>query len=543
MPSAPAPDADRSLAHRLAELDRIGAALSQEKNLERLLEHILLAAQQITRAEGGTLYRLRPEARDELRFEIIRNEKLGIAMGGTTGVNVPFPPLALRDAAGQPNLSTVAAYAALKGRTVAIADAYTEAGFDFSGTKAIDLKNGYRSQSFLTVPMKNHEADVIGVLQLINARDPGTGGIRAFDADDIRLAESLASQAATVLTNRLLLLQLEGLFESFIGLLNQAIDEKSPYTAGHCQRVPILTMMLAEAAHRTRTGPLAEWSMTDADRYELRIAGLLHDCGKVATPVHVVDKATKLQTIFDRIELVDTRFELLKRDAELAHLRTRDASHPDPDAPLRARLAEIEDDRNFLRTCNRGTELMRATDQLRVRAIAKKYRWASPAGETCDCLSEDEIANLTIPAGTLTPKERQIINHHVTITIKMLESLPWPKHLQHVPEYAGGHHERMDGRGYPRGLTRDQLSIPARIMGIADIFEALTARDRPYKEGKTLSEALHILGRLRLDGGIDPDLFDIFVRERVYLAYAAHHMDPKQIDPVDVAKIPGYSGD
>ena len=276
--------------------------------------------------------------------------------------------------------------------------------------------------------------------------------------------------------------------------------------------------------------------MSDKDRYELKIAGLLHDCGKVTTPVHVVDKATKLQTIHDRIEQVDTRFEVIKRDAEIARLRTQD------EPAYRARLQEIEADREFLRACNIGVEAMSTADRERVHDISCKYRWTNPGGREVDFLTTDEIENLTIPAGTLTPAERRVINHHIEVTIKMLEALPWPRDLKNVPEYAGGHHERMDGKGYPRGLTRDQMSVQARIMGIADIFEALTARDRPYKKGKTLTESLQILGQMKLNGHVDPDLFDIFVRERVYLRYAQQFMDPAQIDAVDVSRIPGYTG-
>jgi hypothetical protein len=298
-----------------------------------------------------------------------------------------------------------------------------------------------------------------------------------------------------------------------------------------------LTMLLAEAVHEANAGPLALWHLTDLDRHELKIAALLHDCGKVTTPVHVVDKATKLQTLFDRINLVDTRFEVVRRDAEIAALRAGDV------AGLPAKFAEIDADRAFLRTSNTGGEAMSPADQERVRAIAKKYHWRNPAGEEVDFLSADELENLTIRAGTLTSAERQVINHHIVVTIQMLEALPWPKHLMNVPEYAGGHHERMDGKGYPRGLKRDQMSVQARIMGIADIFEALTARDRPYKPGKTLTESLQILGKMRLDGHIDPDLFDIFIRSRVYERYATDYLDPAQVDPVDVTKIPGYSGD
>jgi hypothetical protein len=310
------------LLPRLTELNQIGIALSREKDIDCLLEAILVAAQKITNADGGTLYRIDQE-RGELRFEIVRTRSLDIALGGTTGREVPFYPVKLYDAAGRPNKSMVAAYAVLNDCTVNIADAYTEQGFDFSGTRSFDGKTGYRSQSFLTVPMKNHDDEFIGVLQLINAKDRSTGAIVPFSEADQHLAESLPSQAVVALTNRMLINQLEELFESFINLINAAIDDKSPYTGGHCQRVPTLTMLLAEAAHRTKLGPLKDWSMSERDRYELKIAGLLHDCGKITTPVHVVDKATKLQTIYDRIGVVDTRFEVPKRDAEAQALKAK----------------------------------------------------------------------------------------------------------------------------------------------------------------------------------------------------------------------------
>ena len=210
------------------------------------------------------------------------------------------------------------------------------------------------------------------------------------------------------------------------------------------------------------------------------------------------------------------------------------------DAQLVAGIREIESDRDFLRRANIGSEAMKDEDIARVKAIAARYRWRNGEGERADFLTEEEVRNLTIRSGTLTAEERQIINHHIEVTIQMLESLPWPRHLKNVPEYAGGHHERMDGKGYPRGLTRDQMSVQARVMGIADIFEALTAKDRPYKRPMKLSEALHILGKFRLNGHIDPDLFDVFVRKQVYLRYAETFLDPEQIDMVDLSAIPGY---
>jgi HD-GYP domain-containing protein (c-di-GMP phosphodiesterase class II) len=522
---------DADLGERLEKLNLIGASLSAERDINRLLELILAAAKSITGADGGTLYRV---AEDKtLRFEIVRTTSLRYYLGGTSGNPVPFYPIQLyRD--GEPNHSMVAAHAALTGKTVNIADAYGAEGFDFSGTRAFDAKTGYRSKSFLTVPMRNHEHETIGVLQLINAADPRSGEIVAFSASDQRLAESLASQAAIVLSNRQLINQLEQLFESFINLINSAIDEKSPYTGAHCQRVPQLTMMLAEAVNDTHEGPLAKFQMTDKDRYELKIAGLLHDCGKVTTPVHVVDKATKLEAIYDRITLIDTRFEVLKRDLEIQALRGEL-----DERKLRVRLRELDDDRRFLNACNMGSERMKDEDIARVKRIAA-YRWRDVAGHEANFLSDDEVKNLTIRAGTLTEEERKIINHHIVATIKMLEALPWPKHLANVPEYAGGHHERMDGRGYPRGLKREQMSVQARCMGIADIFEALTARDRPYKKGKTLSESLEILGRMKLNHHVDPDLFDIFVRKKVYRRYAEMFLEPEQIDEVDESRIPGY---
>jgi len=519
------------LGQRLEHLNMIGASLSAERDIDRLLEAILTAAKNITRADGGTLYRVTEER--TLRFEIVRTSSLKYYLGGTSGNPVPFYPIQLHKD-GKPNHSMVAAYAALTGKTVNIADAYAAEGFDFSGTRAFDSKTGYRSKSFLTVPMRNHEHEAIGVLQLINAQDPHSGEIVAFSDSDQRLAESLASQAAIALTNRMLINQLEQLFESFINLINSAIDEKSPYTGGHCQRVPQLTMMLAEAVNETREGPLSDFNMTEKDRYELKIAGLLHDCGKVTTPVHVVDKATKLETIYDRVHLIDTRFEVLKRDLELQSLRNQIT-----EKQLRDRRRELDDDRRFLQACNIGGERMRDEDIERVRRIAA-YRWRDLTGHEANFLSDDEVKNLTIRAGTLTAEERQIINHHIVATIKMLEALPWPKHLTKVPEYAGGHHERMDGKGYPRGLKREQMSVQARCMGIADIFEALTAKDRPYKKGKTLSESLEILGKMRLNNHVDPDLFDIFVRRQVYRRYAEMFLDKEQIDDVDEARIPGY---
>jgi HD-GYP domain-containing protein (c-di-GMP phosphodiesterase class II) len=531
IPAASSRGPEEHIVSRLEYLNQIGIALSQERDINKLLETILIAAKNLTGADGGTLYRL---VDGKLQFEIVRNDSLSIAMGGTTGTTVPFYPIPLHDKDGKPNYTMIAAYAALTQKTVNIPDGYMEEGFDFSGMRNFDKRTGYRSKSFLTVPMKNHEGEIIGVLQLLNALDPDTRAVTTFSDEHQHLAESLASQAAIALTNRLLIQQLEVLFESLIDLINTAIDEKSPYTGGHCNRVPALTMMIAEAAHETTTGPLADFRMSEKDRYELKIAGLLHDCGKITTPVHVVDKATKLETIFDRIALVSQRFEILRRQAEIDMLRGKIT-----EAEYAEKMRQYEDDREFIRKANIGGERMRPEDQARVSAIAA-YEWVNEKGEKERFLTKDEEDNLNIQYGTLMPKEREIINNHIVATIKMLEALPWPRHLVNVPEYAGGHHERMDGKGYPRGLKRDDMSVQARLMGIADIFEALTAKDRPYKPAKTISDSLAILGKMSETGHVDPDLFDVFVREKVYLRYAKEFLDPHQIDEVDESRIPGY---
>lgn len=525
---------------RLERLTEISRALAGERDLTKLLELILQSAQAVTGADGGTLYRAVDDGR-ALSFDVVLNESLGLHLGGTSGRAANFKPMALYDEAGEPNRTSVVAYCALSRQSVLIEDAYRQEGFDFQGAKRFDEANGYRSQSFLTVPMTSHDDQLIGVLQLINARDRN-GAVVPFSMADQRFIEALAAQAGIALDNKLLVEKLEELFLSFVNLINLAIDEKSPYTGGHCQRVPELTMMLAEAAHATDAGPLAGFRMSERDRHELLMAGLLHDCGKITTPVHVVDKATKLHTLYDRIGVLETRFAAVKRECELAAARRLLAGEPAAavEAELAADLAFWDEERAFIARVNIGGERMAPADVERVRALAART-WTNAAGDSVAFLSGEEVENLTIPYGTLTAAEREIINHHIVATIRMLESLPWPKHLERVPEYAGGHHERMDGKGYPRGLRGDQMSVPARAMAIADVFEALTAKDRPYKDGKTLTESLQILGRMAATGHVDPDLFDVFVRRKVYLQYAERFLDRRQIDEVDHAQLPGYT--
>ncbi len=523
---------------RLKALNRIGIALSAEKDGTRLLEIILEEAKRLAFADGGTLYTRTED--NYLKFEIMLTDSLGLKKGGTSGETIPFAPLPLYSKDGNPNLQMVAVCAAVQGVTINIPDAYTNTEFDFVGTRNFDEQTGYHSQSFLTVPMKDRKGEVIGVLQLINALDPHTRRITVFSPFEQELVESLASQAAVALINQQLLEGQRLLFEAFIELIAKAIDDKSPYTGGHCRRVPELTMSLAKAATNVQEGPLKDFMMTEDDYYALKIASWLHDCGKITTPEHVIDKSTKLETIFDRIELVDTRFEVLKRDVEITLLRQQLQQCGQSCEQLDRQLFEqkniLDEERQFLHHCNLGSEFMDEESKMRVRAIAQR-RWTNPQGQEDRLLSENELYNLTITSGTLTPEERQVINNHIVTTINMLESLPYPKRLQQVPEFAGGHHEHMDGSGYPKGLTGEQMSVQARVMAIADIFEALTARDRPYKKPMPLSKALMILKKMKDEHHIDPDLFDIFIREKVYLHYAKSFLDVEQIDEVDMIQL------
>lgn len=535
----------RRRASQLERLYKVGVALSAERNKDRLVEMILLEAKELTQADGGTLYLTMEDddgdqqddthpadARHEpthLRFAILRNDTLGVARGGTTGEAIDLYPIPLYGADGTPNHKNIASYCATTKQSVNVADAYSEPGFDFAGTKAFDKKTGYRSQSFLAIPMLNNESRVIGVLQLINARDDD-GVPVPFDARSQEIVEALASQAAIALDNQHLLHAQKQLLESFIKLIANAIDEKSPYTGGHCARVPIITEMLARAACDADEGPLQSFSLDDNEWYELRIAAWLHDCGKVVTPVHVMDKATKLETIHDRIHEVRTRFELLRRDAELAHARgTLD------DDGLKKANADLDDDLAFLDVANIGGEFLSPEKAERIRAIAS--RAVTVGGKAIPLLNDEEVKNLCISRGTLTDDERIIINGHMVQTIKMLEALPFPRSLRRVPEYAGGHHEKMDGSGYPKGIYAGDMSLPARMMAIADVFEALTAQDRPYKKAKTLSETMKIMGFMKKDNHLDPVLFDFFITSGVYRTYAAQYLPAELIDDVDEAAL------
>ncbi|MDA8233066.1 MAG: GAF domain-containing protein [Magnetospirillum sp.] len=578
---------------RYGMLLELGIALSAERNHNHLMEKILRGARSVANADGGTLY-LMTEARDALRFEIMLNESLGVAVGGDTGQDVPYPPLPLYDDNGKPNHRNVATHCALSGDIVNIADVRTVADFDFSGTRAFDARTGYRSQSFLAVPLRNRQGQVVGVLQLINAR-AGDGRIVPFDAGVAPLLTTLASHAAVALENAGLLQAQKDLFRSLIHLIAVAIDAKSPYTGGHCERVPELTLALARAACTANEGPFKDFSLDEEEWEDLSIAADLHDCGKITTPEFVIDKATKLETVHNRIHEIRTRFEVLKRDARIEYLEAIPRGDED-DAVLKERyerrLIELDDDFAFIAECNLGSEFMAPSRIERLKRIASTTwvrtiddRLGLSANELRRCsaaaaplpvvenlladqpwhiiphdapidprkylaegitqmpmphkYNRGEIYNLCVGRGTLTEEDRLVVNEHIIQTILMLRALPFPKTKKRIVEWAGGHHERVDGAGYPRGLTRDAMSVPARIIAIADIFEALTAADRPYKKPKNLSEAMAIMSAMAGQGHIDPDLFRLFLDSRIWSQYADKYLRPEQITPVDVQGLRG----
>ena len=526
-------------ASEIKRLSDIGIALSAERNLERLLERIVDEARRFTRADAGTLYtvQINPATNlPELKFDIMQNDTMNTRQGGTSGNPITLPPVPLvKD--GKPNHNNVSAYVADTGETVNIPDVYIAEGFDFTGPRKFDQITGYRTKSMLVAPMRNHEGEIIGVLQLLNAKVPGGERVIPFSDEYVDLIKSLASQAAVAITTARLIQDLQNLFESVIRLVASAIDEKSAYTGGHITRVAGLSMKIAEAINETTEGDFADVKFTPDELNELRIAAWLHDIGKITTPEYVVDKGTKLETIFDRIELIKTRFEVIRRGviADAMEYKMRlIANGADPEAlkavdeQLAIRLEEIESDKEFVARCNTPGEFLKDEAIDRLKAIAAKTFLLD--GVETPYLTENELKNLSIRKGSLTEEERQIINNHVSVTIKMLSQLPFPKKLSHVVEYAGAHHEKLNGAGYPNGWTAERLAIQSRILCLADICEALTAADRPYKPAMPKERAFQILGFMAKDQEIDERLLKLFMEKEVYDRYMLEYKAQKEAE-------------
>jgi HD-GYP domain-containing protein (c-di-GMP phosphodiesterase class II) len=483
-------------AQALASASAVGVALSHERREERLIVLLLQALVDTTHSESAAFLRLTAGG--------------GIEVAATQG--------------SWRGESAAAAEAARTGEIV------IRPGDSVAGNAAS-----------LALPLFDHEQRFVALLEVSGPSDESGEPIRSYRESEVAAARSLASQAAVAFNNRSLVDEFRVLFEGLIGLTVTALDEKSAYTGGHCRRVPILAEMLADAVCRTQEGAFARFEFSPAERYELRIAALLHDFGKVVTPVHVMDKATKLETIHDRIELIAVRYAVLQREAEIAWLRAKLAAAGgeagDPPA-----LAELEEELAFLRACNVGVEEMDPTQRDRVRAIAVTRRWRNAHGVVAPVLDDDEVENLSIPRGTLNPRERKVIEDHASLTIRLLEQLPFPPHLSGVPQIAGSHHERIDGGGYPLGLAGSQITLQGRLLGLADVFEALTAPDRPYRDPMTVSEAVEMMRGLVKEGHLDADLFEVFIRERVHLHYAMEQLRADQLDDAVFAELAALTG-
>lgn len=544
--------AQAQLMH-LKQLARIGVALSGQTDIDRLLEMIVDEARSLTSADAGTLYIVNPE-RTHLHFVILQNETMNTRMGGSGGKPITLPPVSLYSQEGTENHANVSSHVALSGEIVNIPDVYQAEGFDFTGPKKYDAATGYRSTSMLVIPMRNHENEIIGVLQLLNSKHPETGEVCSFDQEYVDLVASLASQAAVALNNAQLIRDLKALLDAFIQSIAAAIDAKSPYTAGHIARVVKLTMLIADRVNAQTDGPFAGVRFSENEMEELSLAAWMHDVGKITTPEHVVDKSTKLEAIFDRAELVRTRFELFEQAltaryqaerAETCEWAARGTagghkalSH-DLDALRDVHLAEIvalREDRDFVLSCNLA--FMDDAKIARLEQIAAKT--CQVDGREVAYLTPDEVRNLSVRKGTLTDEERRIIENHARMTHELLGKLPFPKRLSRVPKFAGSHHEKLDGTGYPEHLQAADIPLQSRILAVADVFEALTARDRPYKKPMPLSQAVKILGFMEKDKHIDGDILRLFLESGACHEYASRELDPGQVD--DISQAAGAKG-
>lgn len=511
-------------------LTQIGMALSVEKDTSRLLKMIVEKAMDLCNADGGTLYLV---YKNRLSFSIIANKTLNIAP--IPSVQIDFPlisiPLYINE---KPNLKNVVSYCFHQNRTININDINVTKEFDFSGTRKIDKKLNYHSVSFLTIPLRDDKNNIIGILQLINAMDETTNKVISFSKEKVHLAESLASQAAIILIKQELMHAQKVLFESLVKLIAKMIDEKCTYTSNHCSRVPILTIMIATAANHTSSGTLKDFHLTKDQFDELTIAAWLHDCGKLTIPEYVINKSKKLESMTDRMEVIDLRIEIIKRDLKIAllekQLDSNSHSKQTIEEAWQKSIEALQHAQIFLKKVNIGSEFLSQEDKEKIQRLAKEYSYLAQDLSHQPLLTEDEVINLSIEKGTLNEKERKIIQNHAEVTHKVLSSLPYPDYLKKVPDIAGSHHESLNGKGYPHGLSGEQLSMQARIVTIADVFEALTAADRPYKTAKTLKESLRIMQEMKNKGSIDPDLFELFIKEKIYLDYAKQYLNPKQID-------------
>ena len=506
---------------KINKLKRIGIALSAENDLDKLLEMIVEEARSITNADGGTLYLLENK---KLKFTVIQTDSLGIKMGGSSK-KVEWSPLPLYDQ-NKPNDKMVAVKCALEGKIINIPDIYSERNFNFEGTKQFDKSTGYKSQSMLVVPLKDYEDKIIGVLQLINKTDRFYNGIKTFDKEDEEIALALSSQAAVALSNSMLIRDLEKLVESFLKSIIYAIGKKSKHTAGHIKRMVEISMMMANAINEDST-VFKDISYGKDDLKQIKLSALVHDIGKLSIPEYIIDKSKKLEGIYDGIEFIRLRIEIIKKELALAAFK----------GEMSQDEAKIEQQKldNYFEKMYLSNDGLIFVDEEGIKFFKKlSDKVYILNGNKYTVLTKDEANFLGIQKGTLSERERQIINSHAKITLDILNKLNFPKKYKDIPSIAGNHHEKLNGKGYPMGLKKDKISFESRILAIADIFEALTASDRPYKKANPLSLAMKILYEMAKEGELDKELVKYFYNSGLYMRYAEKLLPKSSIDEVDI---------
>jgi len=567
----------------LASFFEITASLRAETRFAPLLERVLFETVKIGQAQAGLIY-LRENDGEQVK-------PYGLVIDGT--------PRDLQTLELQSHTLNAPSGPHWFQRLTVAETLVCSLGFEQAGDlRGVLLAMDAPRVHLIGIHLRNRHQETVGVLVLLISDSGTDADLEKLQPDRIAFLQAVSGAATVSIESQRLQARQKQLLDSFIQLLAGAIDAKSPYTGGHCQRVPALTLMLAQAAAASQAPAFEGYRPTEDEWEALHIAAWLHDCGKVTTPEYVVDKATKLETLNDRIHEVRTRFEVLKRDAWIDYWQAL-ASGGEASSLARQRdatLTALDDDFAFVARCNLGSEAMADEDLQRLQHIAQRTwtrtlddrlgvsweenrrqaRVPKPTLPVTESLLADkpehlferheaeliaadnpwgfqldvptwkynrgELYNLSIKRGTLTREERYVINHHMVQTILMLSQLPFPSHLENVAEIAGGHHEKMDGTGYPKRLKREQMSLPARMMAIADIFEALTAADRPYKKAKKLSEALGIMATMCRDAHIDCELFKLFIDERIYMRYAEQYLDPRQIDEIDLGSLLDKAG-
>ncbi|HDS03403.1 MAG TPA: GAF domain-containing protein [Firmicutes bacterium] len=484
----------------IKKLAEIGISLTSEKNVNKILEMIVEEAKNFTNADAGTLYSVEG---DILIFEILYNDTLGVKQGGTTGTPIKLPPVPIHK-------QNVSGYVAKTGEIINIPDVYEDNTFDFTGPKKYDAQTGYRSQSFLVVPLRDHENTIIGVLQLLNAKNKDTGEVIPFAPEYEDIIYSLASQAAVAITNARLIKDIETMLNSFVKVMATAIDERTPYNKEHTARVACYTVALASQINEIAEGPYKDIYFTEEKLAELNMAAWLHDVGKVTTPEIVMDKSTKLECKMDRLELILQRIELIRKESKIMELSG--SSDKKANSAFEKKLSQYE---NFIKKANNPGESLNERD-LQLLEELRAFRFKGHEGEKLCIITEEEYENLSIARGTLNPRERTIMENHVMVTEKLLSNMPFIKKYKNVPEIAAAHHEKINGKGYPHKLKNEEIPVGGKIMAIADLFDALTASDRPYKKAMTDEEAFVILDKAAENNEIDKDLLTIFRDSKIY---------------------------